>query len=415
MRPVRPALSVLTLACLTALPAAGQDEPETTAPPDPYTAGADAALAARGYVRLGPTTWADRHDARRIEEDLGRVPFRWIETAHFKLGCALPTQRMPRDKDDRQKLGAELELLAETLPNLRPRSVRELDPWLRAHLFAQRLELLYRDFLALTGVDETVFPGPDAPRFRGDAPPEKKWMGRGPYLGVKGKFLVLLCPKASAAGRYLSTHTGAAGDQPSRWYFEGSDNFVFVTAPDFGEGAYVDDRAMHAHLTFNVAHNLIDAYKGYSYLTQAWWKEGLAHRFRRAVSERHNDYSRIVDRGRRAYTTFDWDVKLRQRAEHGLVRPLGAILDQTDCEGFDLIDHAACWSRVCWMIEEHPPEAFATFLDRVQGFVDAQGNPPPAEAQAARQLEALQEAFGADPDALEARWSTWLRKARRGR
>lgn len=394
---------------------AQREEPTAGAGPDPYTQGDATVLEALGYVRLGHNTWADRHDTRRIEEDLGKLPFCWIETAHFKLGCALPTQAVPRDKDDRKKLKAELDRLAEKLPDLKPRSVRELDPWLRAHLFAMRLEDLYAEVLALTGVDDSAFPGPDAPRFQKDAPAGTKWMGRGPYLGLGGKFLVLLTEKPSACGRYIATFTGAKGDLPTRWYFEETDCFLFASAQGFSENAFHADRAMHAHVVFNVAHCLIDAYKGYDYLGPAWWKEGIAHRLRREVSVEHNNYSGIVDKGKRAYTTFDWEAKVRQRAEHDLVRPLTEILDLTDCTTFDLIDHAACWSRVCWMIEQHPPEKFALFLDRMKGYVDSFGRAPPAEQLAARQREALREAFGAGPEELDARWLEWMKKEYRGR
>lgn len=410
-------LALRTTAALLALAAVtcAQDEPPEEAPTDPYTRGESEALEALGYVRLGHNTWGDRHDTRRIEEDLGRVPFAWIETAHFKLGCNLPAQDIPRDKDDRKKLREELERLAEKLPRLKPRSVRELDPWLRAHLFAMRLEEQYAEFLEIAGVTDDVFPPADAPFYPKDAPAEQKWMGRGPYLGVKGKFLVLLCEKPSSCGRYLGTYTGAPSEMPSRWYFPETDCFLFASAQGFSDGAFRSDRAMHAHVAFNLTHCFVDAYRGYSYQVQAWWKEGLAHRFRRAVSEEHNNYSAIDDKGKRAYTTFDWDVKVRQRAEHGLVRPLSEILDAMDCVGFDLIDHAACWSRVCWMVDEHEPAKFALFLDSMKGLIDAQGFPPEPDVLARKQREALDAAFGGDPDEIDARWMAWMRKEYRGR
>jgi len=406
---------VVTLMAAQAV--AQSEEPERTAPPDPYTEGHEDALEALGYVRTGRLTWADDHDTARIEEDLGKIPFRWIETAHFRIGCALPKLDVPRDKEDRKALREELEELADRLPNLRPRSVRELDPWLRAHLFAHRLERLYARFAEIAGVEDAAFPAEDAPFFRGDAPPNQKWMGRGPYLGMKSKFLVLLCPTGAACTRYLRTYTEALGgdEMPSRWYFDRTDAFLFATAPDYGDGAFRTDRAMHAHVVFNVAHNLIDALKGYSYEIPAWWKEGLAHVLRREVSVEHNNYSEIDENGQRAYQTFDWGVKVRQRDDHGLVRPLGEILDLTRCTDFNLVDHAACWSRVSYLLEEHEPRAFATFLDRMKGQVDAQGAAPDAEVFARMQRDALQEAFGSDAEELDAAWRAWMRRKYRGR
>jgi hypothetical protein len=324
---------------------------------------------------------------------------------------------VPRDKEDRKVLRDELEELAERLPNLRPRSVRELDPWLRAHLFAHRLEKLYARFSSIAAVEDGAFPGEDAPFFRGDAPPDQKWMGRGPYLGMKGKFLVLLCPTGASCTRYLRTYTEALhGDEmPSRWYFDAADAFLFATAPDYGDGAFQSDRAMHAHVVFNVAHNLIDAFKGYSYEVPAWWKEGLAHVLRREVSTEHNNYSEIDENSQRAYQTYDWDVKVRQRDDNGLIRPLAGILDATRCTDFDLIDHAACWSRISYLLEAHEPAAFATFLDRMKGQVDSQGAAPEPRVLARIQREALQAAFERDPDGLDDAWRTWMRRKYRAR
>ncbi len=137
---------------------------------DPWTKGDAAALEKLGYVHVGPMPWGDGHGTERIGEILGEERFRFVETAHFKLGSALPPLRMPRDKDAHRKLVEELTRLEEKLPDLHARRVRVLDPWLRTHLFAQRLEELYAQIEALLGVTDAEFPGPDAPFFRNRAP-----------------------------------------------------------------------------------------------------------------------------------------------------------------------------------------------------------------------------------------------------
>ena len=177
---------------------------------DPYTAGDAAAIERAGYARIGHFVFGDRHDTRRIEAELGRLPFVWIETEHFKLGSTLPAQKVPTDKDARRALLDELTALRERLPRLKPRRIKVLDPWLRAHLYAARLERLYAEVVELLGVDDVEWPDADAPFFRGAAPDDQPWMGRGPHLGVKGKFLVLLCRQQSACSRYLATYTGAS-------------------------------------------------------------------------------------------------------------------------------------------------------------------------------------------------------------
>ncbi|MCC6784617.1 MAG: hypothetical protein IT457_17360 [Planctomycetes bacterium] len=390
------------------------------APPDPWLEGQDEAkaFAKLGYERVGRMSFGDGHDTPRIQEDLGKLPLIFIETAHFRLCCNLPAQDLPKEKADRARLQKELERLGAKLPRLRPKALRELDPWLRAHLFAQRLEELYAEVATLLDVrDEQFPPASETFYFRGDAPPrwQDPWLGRGPYLGNKGKFLVLLFAKSSSCGRYLSTFTKAKPDAPSRWYFEGCDSFVFATAVDFGEGAFRTDLAMHAHVTHNLVHCLLDAYKGYSYVVPVWWKEGLAHWFRRRLSDEHNNFEAIKDQEKRAYTVFDWDERVRMRASHGLVRPLREIWESEQCTDFDLVDHMACWSRIEFLLEAFPRARMAEFLGAQKGFVDQRGNPPTRESLLARQRESLQAAFELDPDTLDAQWQAWLKKPKRAR
>lgn len=366
------------------------------AAPDPYTKNEPEALARAGYVSLGPFTWGDRHDSLRVAEDLGGA-IRWIETAHFKIGSTLPAKAVPRDKEQRGRTAAELAELAEKLPEVKSET-RTLDPWLRTHLFAHRLEGLYARVSELLGVDDGAF----VPNGQ---------LGRGPHLGVRGKFLVLLCDKQSTCGRYLSTFAGISPEQPSRWYYPDTDCFLFATAEEYGDGAFRADIALHAHVVFNVGHCLLDAYKGYSYVLPSWWKEGLCHSLRRAVSTEHNNYSRIADPGR-AYAVYDWDVKVRQRLDHELIRPLAEIAGVADCEGFTLVDHMACWSRVEFLLAER--EKFAAFVARMKGAVDSRGMPLDHAGLVELQARAIRDELGhADAEALDAAWAKWVVKTYR--
>ena len=412
------------LACLTLLPSAAlaqrqpdkaAEEPETT-PPDPWAKDDPQAHERLGYLKVGRMVWGDRHDSARIQEDLGELPLIFIETAHFRLCCELPPVGAPRDKEERARLLPELVRLGEKLPRLRPKELKTLDPWLRAHLYAQRLEDLYTEVEELLGVSDADFPPAGQPfYFRGDAPPQyrENWMGRGPYLGNKGKFLVALFTKQSTSGRYVTTFTKAGADAPTRWYFEETDSFLFVTAVDFAEGAFRPDSALHAHVTHNLVHCLLDAYKGYGYVVPVWWKEGLAHWYRRRLTEKFNNFESIKDGEKRAYTVFNWDEIVRQRSKHDLVRPLAETIDDTACTDWDLIDHMACWSRMDFLITEFGRARMARFIGLVKGFVDYRGNPPTPEQLLNRQREALQMAFEVDAAGLDQAWKSWLAQKRR--
>ena len=371
---------------------------------DPYTEGDERFFAALGYVGMGPMTWADGHDTVRIERDLGNVRIRWIETAHFKIGSELEAIPVPREREHREPLRVELRELAKKLPRLEARSVRDLDPWLRAHLYAQRLENLYDRVLDLVGLEDGDFPDGEGPQWPSDMPAGERWMGRGPYLGMRNKFLVLLCQKQSTCSRYLATYPRCDATSPFRWYFQGTDCFFFGTAVEFHDDVYAPEHKLHAHVVFNVANNLISSLRGYSYEGPKWWSEGLAHVLRREVTEDFNDFTGFDGDRMRAYTVFEWPLKVRQRLSYDLVRPLREIMQVQDCNEFTLVDHMACWSRMSWMLEELPADRVAELLLALSGIYDAQGLPPKDEDLVRLQTEVFQRVLDATPEEIDARW-----------
>ena len=140
-----PTSTIARIACaVLAAGMAGPAAQSTRSAPgeDPYTRSQPETLDALGYVRIGPMPWGST-DTTALSAELGDPDLRWIETEHFRLGCSLAEVAVRQNKRMRSSLGDDLEELAAKLPQLRPQAVRKLDPWLRAHLFAHRLECLY--------------------------------------------------------------------------------------------------------------------------------------------------------------------------------------------------------------------------------------------------------------------------------
>jgi hypothetical protein len=101
--------------------------------PDPYTAGDEAALGKAGYVSFGPFEFGTNHTTTDVEALLPNEPLVWIETAHFRIGSALPALSITSSKDREwvTKVREELMQVALRLPSVNPNTSR-LDPWLRA-------------------------------------------------------------------------------------------------------------------------------------------------------------------------------------------------------------------------------------------------------------------------------------------
>ena len=181
---------------------------------DPYTKNDDAAMKKAGYVSFGPFTWCEDHDTNDIKKSFPALEMLFVETAHFKIGSSLPAYTLPKGKRklEWKILGEELTRLKKILPNVDPK-LRTLDPWLRLHVFAMRMEEIYADFSRRLNVTDADFPKiaskpvADLNFKRRPYDPEdrsREFMGQGPYLGMRGKFLVLLMRKGGNLNRYAA-------------------------------------------------------------------------------------------------------------------------------------------------------------------------------------------------------------------
>lgn len=405
--------AILAALCLTSEVLAQRDE----APPkekdekwreDPYTKNEDEAIKAAGYERIDRIKWDPRYGSDRIEQAIGDTKIRWIETEHFRIGCALKSWKIPgHERDVRKRIRDELKELKKKLPTVKP-NAKSLDPWLRAHLYAQRLENLYTQFQELMGVTDADF-------VQDGARLGAKNMGRGPYMGLKQKFGVILFHKESNCSRYLTTFTDAAGTGPSRWYLAEPDMFVFATAADSLDGVYMDDTALYAHVTFHVLHNMIDGYRGFYYRGPFWWQEGIIHSFRRELSKEHNNFSHCEDKSERIFGITDWERRVYGAVDHEIFKPFADIWQQHDYKGTKFRDHLEIWSRVEFL-RSFGDDKFGKFIDAMKGHQSAHGQPPRDEYLHQQQAKAIKELWGYEsPEALDEAWIRWVKKEYRGK
>ena len=217
---------------------------------DPYTKNDPKAIAAAGYVSYGPFEFGCIGDTPKtttdIEDKLPYAQILWIETPHFRLGCNLPQWSVPMDMPTRTKIRTELTELKKKLPKVNPKA-RRLDPWLRAHLFAWRLEKLYAETQALFGVTDADFPpNPDEVIIEEG----KRYMGHGRYLGMKDKYLVLLFEELGTYQQYLSHFVGRDTKYPQRWHFKQVGSLMFATAENCENTDLRHDTAMHCAISY---------------------------------------------------------------------------------------------------------------------------------------------------------------------
>ncbi|MEM7200718.1 MAG: hypothetical protein AAF628_10655 [Planctomycetota bacterium] len=391
-------------------PAAGQGKTKSPTAAawrqDTYTLGEPAAMEQAGYVSFGPFPFGDGHSTTDIEHVLGdEVKMRWVETAHFKIGSSLAAIKAPQDRKERRKLNAELAELRDKLPRVRKRQ-KTLDPWLRLHLFAHRLEGLYRDLCDRLEVTDADFPGAGQTE-PATKPPAAGRMGKGPYLGQPSKYTVLLFAKRSSAGHYMQTFLGRDDGQSLRHNFAQCGSLLFVVSTEEAAGALANDTALHCHVVFAIVRNLVDGYRYYSRQIPAWFPLGLAHWHLRRISERHNVYREAKRFDNQPDMLWNWAPRVRARAQHDHFVKAAEFLQWADTDEKTLVDSMMLWSRVDYLMSLGD-KGFRTFLHLMKGPVPAVDPQPTMAEIQALQIEALERAWGLTPESFDRQWKEWV-------
>ena len=390
-----------TLVLLWAPQAQGlqDDLPSNHPSNDPYTGGDPALLEAAGIVSMGGFEFGIT-DTNEIDAWLAQADIRWIETEHFEIGFGLGSVKLGRE--DLELLEPELATLRAALPEV-PVKTRRLDPWLRAHLYALRCENLYARVQSILQVTDEDFPARAVDKYRFG----EKFMGMGPYLGQRNKYEVLILPSVGLGTEFMGRHYGVSVERSQRWNVIDRDSITVAIVADQELGK--SDTALHGHLAFNLAINLIDGYKMYTYELPVWLREGFAHMLEREISPKHNTFD--ADEGSAGQETrkSDWLAevkKLRSKEEVTSMSKLARIRSYGE---LSLADHFSAWSKVQFLVEGNP-DGMAKFLDRVCGLLDDQGRPDGSDFDD-HQRDAFREYFGFTYPQFDEAWSVWLDSA----
>ena len=351
----RPSTCILTLCLAAFAPAQGNS---LAIGPDPYTAGKQAAVAKAGYVRFGPFQFGGNHTTSEVEALLGSKNIAWIETAHFRLGCSLsPTKTKSRAAWGKQwaaSLKREIGHLRKRIPTIK--KPKTLDPWLRAHLFAQRLETLHSEVAANLKLGR-------------DDDEADQQIVVGPYLGMTEKAAVLLLQKRSDHARYTRAFHGREMGDPIRLHDGQFDCMYWGASEETAENLFANDFALHTHLTYNVAHNLYSGYRTFRRPLPAWLITGLCHWHARQVSPRFPTHDRksTEDGGGSKHSAFwKWDERIGGLVKNGALESLDKLFDRKESSDFGVEQHMHSWAVVAFLAEKHKAKLFR-FVHLVKG------------------------------------------------
>ena len=400
-------LTVLGFCCWLLASVVAQETPKTPGttkededvlkigPKDPYTGGDPDLMAAAGVVAYGPFPWADFKTTANVDTVLGERRILWMETAHFRIGLSLKSAPWPESSEKRKALQEEIKLLRKKLPKV-PEKPKKLDPWIRMHLYAQRLEACYRDLQSLLGVTDADFPA------KGKNPRE------GAYLGMPDKFLVLLFQKKADLARYADRFCGMKDDTSLRWYHDKTFQLVFAVAAEGLEG--FDEAGLHGHVIYAVMHNLVNGYNGFYYQLPLWFDEGLAHWFSRKVPSDVVNVQILDSEAVAEDKQSNWPVKVRRRAQHeGAFFPFETMAKWDKFAEMGYHAHSQSWSRIDYLMQLDR-EKLGLMLRKLKDLPPPVGGEKPAGDVAVMAQKLLIELFELDAATFDQKWREWVLK-----
>lgn len=355
-------------------------------------------------ARAGEFVWLEGkagHTTAAIRALAPHVDFVFLETAHFRIGSSLAPHE-PSGSQERKLYQADLNELRRLgyRGGKGPRAGHEQ----RALVYALRLERLYADVAERLGVTDAEFAAEVAGR--GDP----RYVGEGPYFGMRQRLLVLLCQEEADLERYCAAFVGRRVTHDGLRHFFRDPGTQFFGAAARGQHIHFeDDRALHAAVVYSVTHVLVDAFKYHWHETPLWLQEGLAHWQRRRVAPDAELFTFLPRGLPEKNRALDWAASMRLRVQHGNFTPLRDALLWLEDQTLDYGDHLAVWSRVDFLLREHPV-GFGKLVRAVKG-PEARGAPlsPNPEQIARRQLDALETVFGWTPDAFDEAWCAFVK------
>jgi len=239
--------------------------------------------------------------------------------------------------------------------------------------------------------------------------PGARYMGMGPYLGMRDKYLVLLFDKLGPCRQYMRDFVGRDTKFPQRWHFKETSSILFTVSTESGEDSRLkDDTAMHCALAFNVGQNLLDGFRYYSYDLPVWIREGFSHWLLRRVDPKWNQFDQNEGSVADLKKESNWAPYVRNLVTtNGKFAPFADIYTWRDFGNITFNDHTAIWSRMDWMLSQGP-EKWQKFLFLIKGRVDEQWFPNQEDLVGATR-DALKEAYGVTVLDFDAKWGAWVK------
>jgi hypothetical protein len=372
---------------------------------DPYTKNDPAAMKKAGYVSFGPFPFGELGtkliSSKHIDDHLNYDKIRWVETAHFRIGCSLRAWAIPTELEVKRKLRKELEQLKKKLGRRVNPKTRVLDEWLRLHLIAQRMEDLYAEIQDWLGVKDSQFPKDSKSKVYGAT-----YMGEGKYMGMNEKFMILVTNKGNTYFDYLKNFTGRQSKFGQRWHYMKQGALFYGIGSDMNKGALRHDTALHCDLVFNATINIIDGFRHYSYDLPVWIREGLGHFFQRRVNPKWNSFDQDEASPFDPPSKWNWPPYVRQLLPGKKWSHFAKVIQWRHYGDINFVDHVVLWARIDFLMS-FGKEKFRAFMFEIKGRYDHKTGLPLNQDLVGVTRDALKKAYGLSPLNFDAKFKEW--------
>ena len=382
-----------------ALQGSNDSKDETFELVDPYTTNQRTSLERAGYVGFGPFPLWDGVRTSDVEEAIGRKLL-WVETAHFKLGTTLETYKSAKgDPREEKRSKEELKRLEPKFAKFKP-TAGKVDPWLRLHLYAQRLEEQHTEFVKTFSLTPEDF-ATENEKVPFDAP-----RGQGPYLGQVRKAVVLLLEKQSHFGRVNTRWFTPVDHQSARLRMPGGGMLLITCAETLVKWGYEQDAALHSVVAADVVYNFVDGLRDHGYWSPLWFKTGLAHIASRKVDEKLAIYA---FRSVRQHDTdaWKWEPRVLGLVANDYVPKWAEMAAFTSWDQLTGPGHMVAWSRVTWLLGQRGMDLKSWLFGITEPFHDLKGDAR-ARALRAREVEVTVQVFAKNFAEMDAAWRRWV-------
>lgn len=379
-------------------------------------------------LSYGPFRFAHSNTEQVADELLISRDVLWLQTPHFRIGSTLKKWKIP--VPERKAYRAELAEMQQTYPEIDPK-VSTLDPWLRLHLYAWRMEKMYAEFLDHMGwtVEDFAKLPPEEilakamedeftdtiNQFELDRGGQKRspgfpqWVGMGQYLGEPHRFEIFMCEDESVWADFKLRYFGMKTTHPQRWNIKVDTTDAGLTQSRsrcmlFGISAKQakvrHEQHMHNALRHNLAINFLDGYMLYLFDLPAWLREGYAHYMRRL---NHKGYS-FYDAGEGAAAIDkdleEWAPAVRKLVKKDDAAGFATLARLNDYVDLDFESHLVVWSKIDFLITTDK-EKFGKFVTMLKVQESGAG-------MADAQRKAFKEVYGWTMRQADEKWKTWV-------